>query len=156
MLALRGVSLSAWSWCGVLKSSNALHTPSGETGLNVHIHIQLGLGWHHLVKIPESLKCSMGNLLVAFWIKGPWSLSEWSEVTCCDFKFSLTADRDSRFGSPSPTLVGHLGGLLYCLPLDCTLRRTWYNSLTGGQELGELGCCDWWGRRQEVLNLQNT
>ena len=140
MLALRGVSLSAWSWCGVLKSSNALHTPSGETvGLNVHIHIQLGLGWHHLVKTPESLKCSMGNLLVAFWIKGPWSLSEWSEVTCCDFKFSLTANRDSRFGSPSPALVSPLGGLLYCLLLDCTLRRTWYNSFNWETGVGGAG-----------------
>ena len=120
--------LSAWSWCGVLKSSNALHTPSGETvGSHVHIRIQLGLGWHHLVKIPEPLKCSLGSLLGAFWIKGPWSFSEWSEVACCDFRFSPTANRDSRFASPSPALAGPLGGLLYC-----TLGRTWYNSFTWG------------------------
>lgn len=120
--------LSAWSWCGVLKSSNALQTPSGETvGSHVHIHIQLGLGWHHLVKIPEPLKCSLGNLLGAFWIKGPWSFSEWSEVACCDFRFSPIANRDSRFASPSPALAGPLGGLLYR-----TLGRTWYNSFTWG------------------------
>lgn len=121
------MSLSAWSWCGVLKSSNALHTPSGETvGSHVHIHIQLALGWHHLVKIPEPLKCSMGNLLGAFWSKGPWSFSEWSQVTCCDFKFSPTANRQLVW-FPFWALVGPLGGLLYC-----TLRRTWYNSFNWG------------------------
>lgn len=124
-------------WC--VEEQQCLHTPSGETvGSYGHIHIQLGLGWHHLVKIPESLKCSMGNLS-AFQIKGPWSFSEWSEVTCCDFKFSLTANRDSRFGSPSPALVGPLGGLLYCLPLDCTLRRTWFNSFNWGTRVGGPG-----------------
>lgn len=113
-------------WC-VEEQQCVTHTFRETVGSHVHIRIQLGLGWHHLVKIPEPLKCSLGSLLGAFWIKGPWSFSEWSEVACCDFRFSPTANRDSRFASPSPALAGPLGGLLYC-----TLGRTWYNSFTWG------------------------
>lgn len=75
------------------------------------------------------IRCSLDQgHLELFWVV--WAYTLW---------IGVFPEWKSRFGSPTPALVVPWCGLLYCLQLDCPLKRTWYSSFNLGAGVGRPG-----------------